>query len=56
MIDRARASHVWLYRPLPAIDAALGVRLAPGASYLLKREDGHWTTIRVWPHKRPVRS
>jgi hypothetical protein len=55
VIDHARASHVWLYRPLPAIDAALGVRLAPGASYLLVRENGLWTTMRAWPHKRPSR-
>lgn len=52
IVDRARASHVWLYQPSPAVDAAFGVRLAPGSSYLLKREDGHWATLHGWPHPR----
>lgn len=51
-VDKARASHVWLYRPLPQVESALGVRLAPGSSYLLKRDGGRWTTVRAWPHPK----
>jgi hypothetical protein len=47
-----RASHVWIYRPLPQIESALGVRLAPGSSYLLKRDGGRWTTLQSWRHPK----
>jgi hypothetical protein len=49
-IERAHPSHLWLYRPVPAIEAALDVRLAPGSSYLLRRDDGGWTSVQAWPH------
>lgn len=54
IIDKARANYVWLYRPLPAIETALGVILAPGSSYLLKREGNQWVTMHAWPHPRPT--
>ena len=54
-VDGARASHVWLYRPLPIIEPAFGVRLAPGSSYLLKREGARWTALGASPHPLPSR-
>ena len=50
IVESSRATGIWVYRPRPLIEAALGVRLAPGASYLLRRTKGGWTAARSWPH------
>jgi hypothetical protein len=41
---------VWVHVPTPAIEAALGVALAPGASHLLRRENGRWVEVKSWPY------
>ena len=40
----------WIHVPTPAIDAALGVTLAPHASHLVRREHGRWIEIKSWPY------
>lgn len=40
----------WVHVPTPAIDAALGMTLAPGASHLLKRADARWVEIKSWTY------
>jgi hypothetical protein len=49
-LANAGATTAWVHMPTPAIDAALGVPLAPGASHLLKRENGRWIEIKSWPY------
>ena len=44
------AAPVWVHVPTPAIDAALGVTLAPRASHLLARDGGRWHEIKSWPY------
>ena len=45
-----KATHLWVYAAQPIVTQALGVSLADGASYLLKRTAERWTVIRQWPH------
>ena len=50
VLSDPRVNAAWVHVPTPAIDAALGVTLATGASHLLKREDGRWIEIKSWPY------
>lgn len=49
-VAKGRASHVWVHIPSSDIDQALGVSLAPGASYLLARSGSGWSVARSWPY------
>lgn len=44
------ATHVWVHVPDAAVEAALDVKLASGASYLLARKGGAWTIEKSWPY------
>lgn len=50
IVRDVRPSHVWAYQPLPAVQGALNVSLADGASYLLRRTANGWAVMRNWPH------
>jgi hypothetical protein len=47
--DLPPATHVWVHVPEPAIEAALGVPLAPKTSYLLERAGDTWRLVKSWP-------
>ena len=50
VLSDPRLDAAWVHVPTPAIDAVLGMTLAPGASHLLKREGGRWIEIKSWPY------
>jgi hypothetical protein len=50
VLSNTGVDAAWIHVPTPAIDAALGMTLAPRASHLLKRENGRWTEIKSWPY------
>lgn len=49
MIDRRKATHLWLRRPDQEATLVHGLALAPGSAYLLARHNGAWSVERSWP-------
>jgi hypothetical protein len=50
-LARARPAALLVHSVTPDLERALGLRLAPGASYLLRREDaGGWQVVAAWPN------
>lgn len=43
-------AYLWVHVPTPTVAAALGVELAPGASYLLQFGGRGWTMTGSWPY------
>ena len=49
-IASGRPTHIWVHEPTPDVNAALGVQLAAGSSYLLARQGDGWRAVSSWPH------
>jgi hypothetical protein len=43
-------THIWVHQSSPIIDTALGVKLAPYASHLLKGNNSGWALVKSWPY------
>lgn len=50
IIERTEATHLWVYRALPPVEAVLGLDLSQGESHLMRRAGGAWRLMRSWPH------
>jgi hypothetical protein len=50
VISKAPLTHIWVHQSSPIIDTALNVKLAPYASYLLKRNKKTWDVKYSWPY------
>jgi len=49
-LESFKPSYAWVHVPTPAIESALGVHLAAGASHLLAREGANWREMKSWPY------
>ena len=49
-LDSTRPVYAWIHVPTPAIEAALGVKMAPRASYLLSSDAAGWREVKSWPY------
>ena len=49
-LDSKSPGYAWVHVPTPAIEAALGVKMAPRASYLLRRDGAGWREVKSWPY------
>jgi hypothetical protein len=47
----SNANFAWVHMATPAAETALGLPLRPGASHLLRREDGGWREVKSWPYR-----
>lgn len=49
-LEKRPVTYAWVHQPLPLIDTALKVNLAPHASHLLKRTNNQWAVVKSWPY------
>ena len=49
-LKKATVTHTWVHQPLPLIETALKVKLAPYSSHLLRKSNGRWAVVKSWPY------
>ncbi|HEC91223.1 MAG TPA: hypothetical protein ENI55_06110 [Alphaproteobacteria bacterium] len=49
-LESRKITYLWVHEPVPLVLKALGLNLAPAASYLLVRDKSGWKRLRSWPY------
>ncbi len=49
-LESRKITYLWVHEPVPLVIEALGLDLAPAASYLLVRDKSGWKRLGSWPY------
>jgi hypothetical protein len=49
-LESRKIAYIWVHEPVPLVLKALGLNLAPAASYLLARDRQKWKVVKSWPY------
>ncbi len=49
-LESWKITYLWVHEPVPLVLEALGLDLAPAASYFLVKEKSGWKILRSWPY------
>lgn len=49
-LESRKITYLWVHEPVPLVIKALGLDLAPAASYLLVRKKSGWKRLKSWPY------